>query len=41
MTGDEEEILVISLKPPAAVNFIRPFSESEFLTRLTSEAEIT
>ena len=40
ISGDEEAILVISLKPPAAIVFIVPSSLSEFLTTFTSEEAI-
>ena len=39
--GDEDEIRVISLKPPAAIMRMYPLSLSSSCTVLTSEAEIT
>ena len=41
MAGEEEAMRVISLKPPAAVIFMMPASESASLTRLTREAATT
>ena len=41
ITGEDEEMRVISLKPPAASSFISPFSSSLSRTRFTSDAEMT
>ena len=38
MTGEEDAILVMSLKPPAASAFIRPSSVSVSCTKFTREA---
>ena len=41
ITGEDEEMRVMSLKPPAAIIFILSSGESLSCTRFTSEAEIT
>ena len=41
MTGEDDDILVMSLNPPAAIFLISPSGESLSLTRLTREADIT